>query len=83
MTGVEFKDQNCVFGKPPNMTEDECGSLPAKRTSNNGFPAVESVFELSDEEIELINKTKRIRLGVIGNTMQPVYLSVENENSGS
>lgn len=75
MKGVPFKDQNCTFGKPNSMTDEECYSLFAKKTTNGKFPAVESVFELTDSEIDLIVKSKRIRLGIVGNGMPPrVYV---------
>lgn len=77
MKGVTFKDQNCVFGKPENMTDEECSSLPVKRTYKDGYDSLESVFELSDEELEIIKKSKRIRLGIIGQGMPPVYLQAE------
>jgi hypothetical protein len=77
MHGVKFEDQNCVFGKPESMTDEQCYSLPAKKTEHNGFPSIESVFELSDEELAIVNKTKRIRLGILGQGMPPVYLQAE------
>lgn len=60
------------------MTDDECSDLPIQRTVNGGkFPAIESVWELTDEEVSQIVRTKRIRLGIVGMGMPPVYLSVE------
>lgn len=79
MRGVKFDDQNCVFGKPSDMSDEECYSLPVKKTKNGGFNSLESVWELSESEIELIIKSKRIRLGIIGEGMPPVYLIVEQE----
>lgn len=77
MKGVEFADQNCVFGKPNTMTDEECYSLPAKRTKNGDFNAVESVWELTDEEMQIITKSKRIRLGILGNGIPPLYMIAE------
>ncbi len=69
------------------MSDEECHSLPAKVTITGGHPAIESVWELSDEEIKLIVNSKRIRLGILGQGMPPVYMSVEpetqNKNHGS
>lgn len=79
MNGVEFKDQNCIFCKPKTMGEDECLSLPTKKTTNGQYPSIESVWELSDEELALVLKSKRIRLGVLGNGMPPVYMIAEPE----
>ena len=81
MKPVEFKDQTMVFRKPENMTEEQCGSLPAKQhhieIDGAKFNAIESVWELTDEEIIVLMVTKRIRLRVIANGMPPVELMVE------
>lgn len=77
MKGIEFKDQNCIFGKPSTMTDEQCNPLPTKKTTNGDFPCVESVWELTEEEIAIVLKSRRIRLGIIGNGIPPVYLQVE------
>lgn len=81
MTPVEFKDQNMVFRKPGHMTDEQCGSLPAKQHVVNldgcRFNAIESVWQLSEEELYYICKSKRIRLQVIANGMPPVALMAE------
>ena len=52
MNPVPFKQQNVIYTKPANMTEEECGSLPAQRFLYNGkYAASNVVFELSDEEL--------------------------------
>lgn len=78
MKGVEFKDQTQVLGKPEGMTGDECQSLPVKFTSNGDYKSIESVWELSDEELDIIIKSKRIRIGIFSNGMPPIYLQVES-----
>lgn len=82
MKPSNFKDENSVFTKPSNMGHDECSSLPAKRYDLNigegkFYPAIDSVWELTDEELALINKTKKIRLTILGSGMPPVSLNVE------
>lgn len=77
MKGVNFADKNGVMKKPDSMTGEQCYDLPCKHTTNDGFNAIESVFELTDAEIDLIIKSKRIRLGIIGRGMPPVYMHVE------
>ena len=79
MKGVEFKDQTNVLGKPESMSNEDCSSLPVKVAKNGEYQSLESVWELSDEELELINKTKRIRLGILGSSIPPVYLQVEKK----
>lgn len=78
MKGVKFKDQTCEFGKPSNMADDECSPLSVKKTTNGGYPSLESVWEISDEELAIIIKSKRIRLGILGHGMPPVYMMAEN-----
>lgn len=77
MKGVPFKGQTKVMGKPASMTEEECSGLPVKETMNGEYPALESVWELSDEDLAIVNKSKRIRLGILGIGMSPVYLLPE------
>lgn len=75
--GVSFTDQTQELGKPENMTEEECYSLPIKRTTNGEWPAIESVWEIPEEDLKIIIESKRIRLGIIGNGMPPVYIKPE------
>lgn len=81
MKPVEFKDQNMVFNKPSNMTDEQCSSLPAKQhiidIEDCKFNAIESVWQLSDDEIREVLQSKRIRLRVIANGMPPVALMIE------
>lgn len=77
MKGVNFKDETGSLSKPQTMTAEECNSLPIKRTKNGKYPAIESVWELTDEELAVITKSKRIRLGIIGDGMPPVYIEAE------
>lgn len=77
MQGVKFKDQNAVFGKPATMSEAECGSLPVKITQKDNYAVIESVWELSEEEVRTIVNSKRIRLGVLGTGIPPMYMIVE------
>lgn len=75
MRAIEFKEQNAVLGKPAGMTDEECKPLPVFR---DGKQCV-SVWELSPEELEFINQTKVVYLGVLsGNTQPPVFLTVES-----
>ena len=84
MKPVEFKDQTMVFRKPENMSDEQCGSLPAKQHTINiegcQFNAIESVWKLSDEEIREVLQSKRIRLRVIANGMPPVELMAEQSD---
>lgn len=84
MKPVEFKDQTMVFRKPENMTDKQCQSLPAKQhhidIEGSKFNAIESVWELTDEEIREVLQSKRIRLRVIASGMPPVELMAEQSD---
>lgn len=81
MKGVPFKDMTGEIGKPNSMSAEECSSLPIKRTTNGNYQAIESVWELSEEELIMIKESKRIRIGIIGNGMQPIYIAAEPPNN--
>jgi len=81
MKPVEFKGQTHNFRKPETMNDNQCQSLPALvhaiDIEGEKFNAIESVWELDDEEIKHLIESKRIRLRVIGSGMPPVNLFVE------
>ncbi len=77
MIGIEFKGQTKVMGKPSSMTDEECYGLPVQETTNGNYPALESVWQLTDEDLKIIIESKRIRLGILGVGMPPVYLIAE------
>jgi len=79
MIPSNFDESNCVLDKPPELTVDECDCLSVFRgTDSNNFPIVISCWKLTKEELERVNKTGRIYLGVIGDTMPPVWLDGMN-----
>ncbi len=67
MKPVEFDEQNDVLGKPASMTDGECGSLPCFRDGVN----VVSMWELTEKELEQIQKTKCIYVTVISGESSP------------
>ena len=71
MEPVEFPESNKVFHKPDNMSEDECGSLHVHQKSG----VIVSCWELSPEELKIVNETKKVWLGVLGQGHPPVFLS--------
>lgn len=81
MKGVNFKDQTGEHTKPSFMTDDECYSLPTKKTINGNYPVIESVWELTEEDLKLINKSKRIRVGLVSKVQCPMYIHIEKENN--
>ncbi len=67
MNSVTFKEQNGVLGKPPDMTDAECGSLPVFKDGQNCI----SCWEPTDAEIEDIIKTRRIYILLLSGPTQP------------
>lgn len=79
MIAVEFEQQNCILGKPENMTDEQCLPLPVfKGKDTSGFNIIISCWKLSKEDIEEINKNGTIYLSIVGNNMPPVALITEN-----
>ena len=75
MKPIEFKEQNRILSKPDSMTEEECSSLPVFTNGNECI----SLWQLSEEELQKIQETKCIWLGVVsGITQPPVFLSVDS-----
>lgn len=84
MVPVKFKDANTVFGRPAGLPKDvECGQLHAKRTKGENYAQTESVFEMTEEELAIITKSKRIRIKVLGHAMPPIALMAEPQDPES
>ena len=82
MKPVEFSDQNKVYQKPEGLTDEQCLPLPVKvhmvdLGDNMQGRALDSVWELSKEELEQINISGRVRLRIFSNGMPMVSLMVE------
>lgn len=79
MLPTSFEQSNFVFTKPADMTDEECGDLPVwKGTATDGFPVIISLWKLSKEDLEEIQKTGSIWLSITGQGMPPVSLFTEN-----
>lgn len=75
---ISFAQANRKFGPPEGMTEEQCGELHAFVGADpNGVPVIISCFELSDEDIETLKKTKVLWLWVFGQGMPPVAITSE------
>ncbi len=69
---INFVGVNKVLGKPVDLTDAECGSLPVY---SDGKVCV-SCWELTDQEIEDVVKTRRMYCLVMsGYTQPPILLS--------
>lgn len=73
MKSTSFKEQNIIFAE----NQDEYQSLPAFSDTENG--AVTSCWEITDEEIEILKKTKKIyiRSLTFNQPLQPLFASVK------
>ena len=61
-------------------TAEGCFDLPATIADRqDGSQEVETIWELTDEELEQINKDRRVYLYIMGRQMPPVFLSVRSE----
>jgi hypothetical protein len=74
---VQFPEQNYVFGRPQGMTQEECGSRPCYRGTEDvtNYPIVISAWLLSPEELEEVKKTGLVWLRVYSPGMYPVSIS--------
>lgn len=71
-----FSEANAVLDKPPDMTYEQCEAASVLRTQQtDGMPVVVSCWKLTREELDEINRTGRVWLGVCGVTMPPSWVS--------
>lgn len=72
-----FNESNDSLSPPEGMTEDEVQSLAIVRVYDhtNQTPVVISCWKLTKEELEEVNRTGRVWLGVCGVTMPPVWIT--------
>lgn len=78
MNAVRTETANAVF------TKEGCFDLPGTRyTYEDGTPGVETCWELTEEELEQVKKDRRIFVYMLGNTVPPMFLSVQSEIGGA
>ena len=75
MRAIEFNEQNLILAKD----QDQYNNLPVHVTTDHERQMI-SLHELSDDELKLINKTKRIWHGQLtyGRSYSPTWLSVNS-----
>lgn len=76
MKPVEFDEQNIVFKKPEGWENIECDDLPA--CVDNINRKTYSCWELTDEELEKVKKTKKVWLAMTACPPCPAFLTVTN-----
>lgn len=72
MKPIEFKERNITYTKPADMTDEECGSLPAYR---NGIDNI-SCWKMSIKERLKALFTGVVWIDVIGGGQPPIWLGV-------
>jgi len=70
MRAIDFPESNITFGKPDNMTDEQCFSISAYK--GDGF--INTVWMPNKEDIDAINAGRPIILSIIGSGMPPVSL---------
>lgn len=84
MLPTSFPDQNTVFAKPHDMTDEQCMDLPVWKGNvpfddeGTMFPAIISCWKLSKEDLKEIQRTGVIWLSITGHGMPPVSVFTEN-----
>jgi hypothetical protein len=73
MLPTDFKYRNLVLGKPKNMTDEECMSLPVWTNGNMYI----SKWKLNKEDLEMILQTGEIWFQVTSAVHPPICPSVE------
>lgn len=72
--GVNFKGANRAYGPPPGVSEKQCRTL---HVFDNG-PCKVSCWELTDEEIEEIVRTRRVFLSLWAGGLPPALVGSES-----
>jgi len=79
MPAIEFKEANFTFGKPADMTDEQCYALQVfKGIDTEGMPVIISKWILNQDELKMIQETGCMYLRITGSGMPPVSLEVEN-----
>lgn len=77
MKPINFEGSNIKYTKPESWDDEDCGDLPAYKANDKKLgPFIMSCWELSDEELQDIIKSKRVWLNIHSSVMIPVSISV-------
>lgn len=75
---ASFDESTGYLSRPANMTDEECEPLSIARVGCDGTLTIISCWKLTKEELEEINRTGRVWLGICGMTMPPAWISGSN-----
>jgi hypothetical protein len=75
MKGVDFEGSTFDLIKPVDMTDEQCGSLPAmKGVTEDGYPYILVAFQPSIHDLASLQEGGKLFLKVLGNSFAPVAL---------
>lgn len=80
MEACNFEESNAVLSKPDCMTHEECTPLCVYQgvESTQNMPVIISCWKITKEELEILQKTGRIWLHVLGTAMPPLALDLRH-----
>jgi hypothetical protein len=84
MLPIDFPERNFVFGKPKEMTDEQCMSLPVWKgdtlidDAGKVYPCIISCWKLSKEDLDEIHRTGKIWLSINAEGMPPFMLFTED-----
>ena len=82
MRTVDFPGTNHTFGKPADMTDEQCHSLTAMvGTDSEGLPFVLTAWQPNYEDLQALNAGRPLMLQIVGGGMPPVALWTYDENT--
>ena len=81
MTPIVTKGTNSVFGL--DGYEKLPGEIYEEDFGNKKITCVQTVWQLSDEEMKILEKTGKIFISTVGEAPQPIDVSVESFTKSS
>lgn len=85
MRPVDFKTANTTFGKPENMSDEQCTPLRAEvGVDINGFPYICSAWMPNIDDLAAINRGEPIYIKVVSNSLPPMAIfTIDNEGNSN
>lgn len=82
MSPIDFEGTNVTYGKPSDMTDEECTPLKAyKGPDEANRPCTLTAWMPNADDMKAINAGLPIYLKIVGEGMPPVALYTLNENN--
>lgn len=82
MYPVNFEGSNFNLVKPENMTDEQCGGLPAMRgVDENGFEYILVAFKPNFEDLKALQEGRELFVKVLGTKFAPIALFTVDENN--